>query len=503
MKKLIILFIIILLLVSCSSSSNKESEKPSLVNQESATPTISETSEDSGLLTINYTIFDKDYEEDIEKSWETYFEHKYGVKIILNYLNMKKNGIGYISDEELDGVMYLTHAPGYIYNKYIYSLIDDGKLYDLSKYYEEYTWQNDIEPAHLKPVTIGGKIFAIPVVSNTDILPRYYNKEYIEALGLKIPTTIGEFTEYLTATSIAYPETPPAYFSTLSVTHSTADIFRGFDVYLNANDESSICFNPKTNSFEDGVFSENFVSALSYIRMLQESNLMEIFKPRISIELPLELVLATEYNCTYYNGMTWPNRVPTYEFVTGYYLEGTNKEKLVEARKNISFYTLPVFTKSADSLMRDLNRILTWKEYSFDLQFGIEGLDYYYDSDISDVIIENDFLGIIQLAQKQTATQSEKEAWNFINNHPSSLIFETNTYFDAFTFSKMYTGDELLKFKQVSGFLSVPILMDLFNMEIATQDSIKAYKDQFYKYNIQEFIDDMNDRLGFTTTFNY
>ncbi|MBN2852925.1 MAG: hypothetical protein JXQ23_09355 [Clostridia bacterium] len=507
-RKLVLLIIIILLVAGCNSNEKVvESNKPVIQSNDlelsdmsngPETPDINNSDESISILDVNYIISDSYYNYDIDSSisWSNYFNDKYDISINLNYINNKT--IDYVFNEKIDGVLYLTNGAAYIYNKYIYNMIENNKLLDLKPYYVKYNWDQLIDSKYIKPVSNGAKIFAIPVASNITVLQRYYNSEYLKSLNISIPMTIDEFTEYLAQVKNLYPESYPLFFNQNSAGHCTADLFRSFDVYINAYNESAISFNPKTESFEDAVFSDNFNLAFSYIRMLQENEYMNAFSLQPG-DLPDSLILASEFNFTYYRGQTRPNRKPDYEYQVGYFLEGINKEKLVEMKKDISFYVLPEFSGNADSLMERLNIVLRNSDYYFDLKYGIEEVNYEYGSNNGEVMIKNEFRGILQPENTQYSIISDKEVEEFISSYPNELMYETNTYYDLFTFSKMLSGENSLNFKKFGDSYNTKLLMDMFNTEINISNSIETYKTEFKKYGINTLINSFNKKLGFTT----
>ncbi|MBN2852307.1 MAG: hypothetical protein JXQ23_06170 [Clostridia bacterium] len=497
MRKLSIVVLMILFLIGCNKSTENPFESaPEELTVNPPVPTFSALIENNERADINYAINDYLYDEIKENPilFAAYFEGKYGIKINLNYFNMKS--IDYILEKKPEGIIFLSNG----YNKEIYQLIDNGRLYDISRFYDKYNLRQIIDQAYITPISKNGKIYAIPAISKATILPRYYNKEYLESLGLSVPVTIEEFTNYMIEVKKTYPDTYPLYVSAANVGQSTADLFRSYKVYLNAYNGSAICYNPKTGSIEDEVFSENFEAALSYIRMLQDNKYMEIFSLQNN-KLPEELALASEFNFTYFKGNTWAKRIPEYEYMTGYYLKGINKEQLVEAKRDISFYVLPAFSEKADSLMEPLNKMLTDKKYYYDMKYGMEGIDYTYISSINQVVRINDFRGISQIQQIDYSAD-EKLAEDIISNYQAEMVYETNSFFDLDSFSKTLTFTENKRLSYFSD-SSVQVFVDLFNKDISIEDSIQAYKTEFNRQHIKTLIDSFNEKLRFTSSYEY
>ncbi|MBN2851276.1 MAG: extracellular solute-binding protein [Clostridia bacterium] len=318
MKKLIIVFAVFLLLVGCNTSTGDIT--PSL---HAEAPSISPVDSNINEEKVNdFNVYlNSDYQmyEDIP-SWEEYFKQKTGIEIQVNYMD----GFGVTDPKQLqkDGAIYYVGS-----QKLIYRIIDDISLSPLNKYYDLYNWYQYIDQAYVDLLRKGDDILAIPCISQPFVRARFYNKTYLEQTGLKVPETTDEFMNFLIDSHKSNPKQYQIVINLNGLSRQLADIFRAYDIYVSTYNNSMIGFNPKTSSFEDGVFSENFVFAYSYLQTLREMEIL-LFNPPGINGYTINYPLATEYSMIYssdYSYMEDDQTTPDFEYEKGYYLRGINQ----------------------------------------------------------------------------------------------------------------------------------------------------------------------------------
>lgn len=501
MKKLIGIFLLLLILLYGCSKSSLEIDKSIISNGEKSTEITIISKEDNSevSLNLNYLIWERTGKEGA--TWSNYFEEKHGIKINLNYVNQ----IGPVQaiENELGGIIYLNNYFGNRYNTEINIVLNDkvNELYDLTEYYEQYNLYEFIDSKLIKTVSIADNIYAIPVSSEERVYPRYYRKETIDRIGCSIPSSISELTDYLRTAKKLDNEFYPMFINVGTMTHCSADIFRAFDVYVNTNEESMITLNPKTNSYEDAVFSGNFNQVYTYLEMLQEENLLLLYHPIKDREMiiPKDIKLATEYNCIYSNLYNYPELIPEYEYYSGYYLEGINYEKLVEVRKDVVYYLFPKSIKNIDNTMQNFYSVFTDSTYTNDLLYGIEGVDYDV---INEIINYNSKLNIRQINQPYSIDKLGDETQNDYLEYDSRMKYEASTPFDILTFGKAL-DDVYPGYANFAKYVASTAVMELFHNDLNCEEAILIYKTEFNKYNIKGFIDELNKKINVTTQYDY
>ncbi|MCK5812014.1 MAG: hypothetical protein KAG94_03900 [Clostridiales bacterium] len=502
MKKLSLIILLFIFIVGCSKTGNI-APKISQMNSENPFPSTSYKNQDEvDSIDILYPIFTRDWEKLENSDWEKYFFDIHGIKLHIEYVN--GYGPSHVFDNNLEGVMYLTNGNGFFYNQHINLVLNKYEVNTLNKYYEEYNWYQYIDSKYILPVTKNGEIKAVPCISNQLTLPRYYNKKYLTMLDMDVPDTISGFSEYLSSVKQIDSSFYPMYINVFNISQSTSDIFRAFGTYIGVIEESAITYNPITSSIEDGVFSPNFESGLQYIRMLEETKLLKIYNFQTDVEVgkkPNDFQFATaERGTVLYNPLLREEK-PDYEFLKGYYLVGINHEYLVPAYRNISYYVFPKTISNMDGTVALFNQLITDRNYFYDLQYGIEGINYTL---FNNHIDRDMILQLNQIIPNENPTQTEIDSFNILNSLPEELYYELNSNLDMFNLMAILSSEDSKNFN--GGFFNIMApynLMNLFNDENSVSDNIEVYKNEFAKYQIGNIINQMNDNLGFKTIYDY
>ena len=167
--------------------------------------------------------------------WQEYIKEKNGIDILINYLAFYPETV---NDLNINGVVYLNYQKGvpFEFNTTVFEYYDDNIAYELSEYYQEYGWNQLINPDYINALTVDGKIYAVPTTANKYIIPRYYNKEILEKLDSVVPESVNEFYEYLLKVKELYSENTN-YYPYVVLNHrfasSVSDIARAYGVYFN------------------------------------------------------------------------------------------------------------------------------------------------------------------------------------------------------------------------------------------------------------------------------
>lgn len=452
--------------------------------------------------------------------WQSLIYEKFGLDINVIYEYRTPEDIQ--TEEIFDNtIIYLNFTQGYPYefNTDVKKFSDDAISHDLSPYYLKYKWDDFVDSGYIEYLKTNEKIFAVPAPSDKYILPRHYNKEYLMELNLEIPTNITDFYSYLSLTKQLnsyddsfYPMCVPGHY----LTQSTADIFRAFGVFFNSTDNLTITYNPNTGSFEDGVFSTGIESALEYIRDLQYKDLLLICgvtygnssdgTPNVMFNNDYSKInkkFSTEYGAIYVpekqgfiregtGGLNQTN----YESVPGYSLTGINSNNIYEVNSNLAFYIFPKTNRNINETIELFNTIFTQSDYYANFKYGIDEIDFTVIDDAIVAIPPStgaflDLKSINPLGSQSFISQNTA----IINNLSNNQWFEKN----VFTMYRTYLDPE----DNLNAHSQQALVNMLFNKSLSPYDSIDEYKRVFKTVGLEKIIDNLNEKLGVATEYNY
>ncbi len=228
---------------------------------------LPEMFESVNLLSIYQPAGNKDEKYFNLMSWQDYIFQKFGLEINMFYSQEEVGGVS--------AVYYFNSRIKYPYSRVdqVFNYVNPDMAYDLTPYYEKYGWDSLIASEYIEALKVDGSIYAIPTTPNKYIIPRYYNAEYLNQLDMEVPTDINSFRNYLVESKKIMEGDGlllPMFIPQRQMFPCMSDIFRAFGAYVNSEYNSTMSFNPNTQSFEDAVYSENIETALGFVKSLQE-----------------------------------------------------------------------------------------------------------------------------------------------------------------------------------------------------------------------------------------
>ena len=438
--------------------------------------------------------------------WQTYIQKKFGIEIYVDYQLLSSDSI-LKKNRLIDGLLYLKYneISVSVNNTEVLRLSNGDFAYNLAPYYEKYGWNKFIEKQYMDALNINGSIYAIPAADMKYIVPRYYNAEYLEKLDMDVPETISQFHEYLLATkelnagdNTFYPMVVfPMY------TLCTADIFRAYGVYFNSIMNNARVFNPNTNSFEDGVFSENIEEAVGFIRQLQQEELFIVYD-MFGIEggvSNFNKKLATEYNVVYntkkFGFSPYSLAEFAYERTNGYYLTHINLDNVCEIRSDLAFYMFPKSIENINGTIELFNRLFTDSQYYADLRFGIEETDYYVIDGIP--VKQEPNVGVL-LNLKQIKPIYDRSASNspesieIAESISNELAYENNVFNQKWSYSDRGVNRDSNQDNSIE---------ILFDKELSPYDAIEKYRSEFRKSGKLAILNELNEKIGAVSIYDY
>ena len=305
------------------------------------------------------------------------------------------------------------------------------------------------------------------------------------------------------------------FTTNLHLSVSTSDIFRAFNVFLNSEFNSSIAYNPTTETIEDGVFSPDMETGLQYIRMLQYERLFGIASLGKQQEKDgitenkfltdfssIDKLFATEYGAIYdsrYDFFILDSGAEIgYDYIEGYFLEGTNTKNVCEVRQNISFYLFPKSIENIDGVIELFDMVFSKTEYYYDVKYGIEDRDYHIDESTGQVLAitpsKGSFVGLHTI-NEQIAEEYNDKGRNAIDDINSGNMFIKNIFTQVFA----YADDR----EDLSNYMNTYSLDSIFNDNLIPLEAINEYKNNFIKSGGVGLIMNLNSNLGKTSGYDY
>lgn len=199
------------------------------------------------------------------KNWKEGFEKLTGIK--LDY-NGPGTGAQYYTDLDL---AYANKTEPDVFN------VGDGKLTvyagkgavaDLTELFNKSSLKDRIDPKVMESVTIDGKIYGIPFEEGGGTVT-YVRQDWLDACGLKAPTTYDEFVNMLREFKKKYPDkipmTAPALYKDQAYMY-----LREF--YQDANPD----FVKVDGKWVDGMTQDNMKAALQRLQDVYKEGLLDL-----------------------------------------------------------------------------------------------------------------------------------------------------------------------------------------------------------------------------------
>lgn len=514
MKKIILFVMVILIFLSgCNENAlHNETENPDIkysnapLNSDSRLPEILDP---VSLLSIYQPAGIKDEKYFNLMGWQEYIKDKLNIEINVFYSSKELTGV--------QAVYYFNSRIDYPYARVdqVFDYVNPDMAYDLTPYYEKYGWDRYIESDYIEALKIDGSIYAVPTASQKYIIPRYYNAEYLKSLSMDVPTDINSFQNYLIESKKIMEGDGillPMFIPQRQMFPCMSDIFRAFGAYVNSEQNSTMSFNPNTQSFEDAVFSENIEAALGFIKSLQEQGLMGINGEAHSHEisntenqfigdrLQVNKNFATEYNFVYDNEFNsfkkFLSAAPGYESVSGYYLEHINSKNVCEIRSDMGFYVFPKNIQNIHGTIDLFNSIMTDKTNYANLLYGVENVDYVVVNEEIFPILPD--IGTFPGIRMLTAVEDSNNYYSpgnigIISELTQDLLYESNIF------------NQMTRYRNIVGNSTVTgsFHNHLFMTGVSTSDAVEEYKRWFFGWGMNETIEKLNERIGAVSAYDY
>lgn len=163
------------------------------------------------------------------------------------------------------------------------SFIEKGAILPLDDYLKDNTAWLSLPKEMREMYEINGHIWAIPSSYYYNCETRTYRTDWLETLGMEMPTDLTGFKAFCEAVlaSDAIEQTPVAATADLSW---AVDILAAFGVYIDADGRLPYAYDPDADCFADGLLSENAVAAFEYLRTLYQEGAICLYMDTLTYD---------------------------------------------------------------------------------------------------------------------------------------------------------------------------------------------------------------------------
>jgi ABC-type glycerol-3-phosphate transport system substrate-binding protein len=384
MKKIFTILLVISLLFSgCSNTSTQDPHKQN-------------TSEEKKIK-IFYPRRDQIPEDYYVSDWKDYIDKKYGYDVELEYIRLKTDGNfwnkgridiqEFIKNHETDGLVYITDF------EILNQLKEAHLLLPVDSYIDGLRWLGNPTPGTLDAFSdSSGNMWAVPLTDNILSGFRIFDKDMLDAAGVEVPQTIEELFEYA---KVAAREDFDGngvndtylfefilngrfhlFEGSEYVISSFDDIFRAFGCYGSPGEP--IQYNPYSNKFENFVNKENFIEAMTFIKLLFDENLI-IEWSRIENEYNTASMYSMQSTGTYRNN--------AYSF----YISGPNEKYLIREKYQCLGMAVLTNTRNPEEKLSNFLDLAVGNPDGYvDLIYGFE--DKFYEDRITYYSLLGDYM---------------------------------------------------------------------------------------------------------------
>lgn len=493
-------FLLMILINGCTSSKNIEKKQ---IN-------TSETNMIGMNIMLAESVNSPKY--DHIKEWEAFMKENYKIEINIEYIaatDFIQYGMGkYIPEVIQDGY------EGFIFigkNSWqIEDLAKKGLILPLSEYLDN----NEIFralPARMKEQLklTDGEMWSIPVSDICSPYIRLYNNEWLTKLELKKPETLEELYEALKGFTYGDPNNTKAQDTYgISVKRdyelsSLMDLFLANGCYIAPTGVSSITFDRQTGTYEDSFLKSGARETLELISSMTSEGIVK----QTDIKSFKDYTDSKNIG-SYADYVSIGDNSDFADYSYSFYLKGYNEVKtyLGIATAITSSYVLSANTKNPQEIVdKFINTFYGSDEGYYSAFSGLKDIDYLYENKLFTDISGIKGVRILNVYSPYLKSNGYSSVDNNNVEEYSSFEFFENE-------ANMLSTNNMLYFAGLSdGPYTFPNFSDsarlLVNKVISQNDSVdnllKQYLDNMKKGNFQEYIDEMNSKIGKATVNKY
>jgi len=262
---LVVILITVLLIGGCSPNSSSETSVPKFDYEDLSLPTDLEIVAPA----FFYNSGDETVTVDERNEWTDAMSERYGVYITVTvpvdtaYLSTIQQAY----NQEIHGIVNVGGLDVVQYMK------DGGAILPLDDYLADNPNWLSLPEEMRNMYMIDGHIWAIPSSFYYTLKTRSFRTDWLQQLGLEVPTDLNSLKEYALAVANSGIEgTAICGGSDLSW---AMDILNAFGVRIDASGQFGYAYDPETGTYIDGFLQPEAADALQYLRDLYEAGAIE------------------------------------------------------------------------------------------------------------------------------------------------------------------------------------------------------------------------------------
>ena len=258
-----------------SSASTPESSSASTAASQSSPE--SSCAEEPVELLITRPLYFGDVSDypDLKEEWMTMVEEKYGIKVTVNALarNEYTQKINLLmTSKDVTGLVGLFSTNEILMYK------DQNAIEPIGDYLSgNETWKSMPEDMQ-NLYQFDGDLWGLPAGFTQNMFTRTMRKDWLDNLGLSVPTTIDEFYEVVRAFTYDDPDgngVDDTYGLTAAGTCNLQDIFQSFNARLNTDGSRSITYDPEANAWIDTMLKPEMAECLTFLNKLYSEGILD------------------------------------------------------------------------------------------------------------------------------------------------------------------------------------------------------------------------------------
>lgn len=477
---------------------------------------------------IKSVIWDENEIYKNSESWEKYIEDTFDINIKIEQIARNPmepfNYLNIINSSGEEGLVYFDNPMMF------YQFVKNGALMSLDDYPLPSYIDNSYKTISSNFYEYNNRRYGIPIENGLLESSRIYYTQWFGDKMVSDINTIGEFYENMFEITFNDPDnnklddTPGLEINIWKINEELPDISKAFGCYFPYESSYSISYNPLTSSFEDTVFSKDFIEYMTFLKSMAEKRILvtdaldkgEVLasdNPNINPYIRFRKPLATFWGKIY-------NYTNSEEYSIGsLYLEGNNTELLHELRGYYGFkcYGILSGTKNPAEYIKLVDEVFSSDDrYYLALMYGVPELDYKtYEGNRIAYMLDDTILNI-DAPHKGIYSHSVNKIPVYRGNYDQiySLYEEKIIAYKSTIEQLDYKKSFALPFENTFQYLSesgyfdhnMPeyiniIVNPVLNNGIRIDDAINEYKRQFfiagYDFKLTEFNRNINSEITF------
>ena len=458
-------------------------------------------------------------------------EEKYGIKVTVNALarNEYPQKINLLmTSKDVTGLV------GVFSTNEILMYKDQDAIEPIGEYLaNNETWKS--MPQEMQDLYVfDGDLWALPAGFTQNMFTRTIRKDWLDNLGLEVPTTLDEFTEAMRAFTFDDPDgngVDDTYGLTAAGTWNLQDIFQAFNARLNTDGSRSITYDPEANAWIDTMLKPEMVDCLTYLNELYTDGILdaEVFTNSGST-MREHLWSGAAGSTFYWLGNTRSEAMPYLEKITPdvelaeipYMTSDYISKNINHVWYGCVPYVMVKGTENADKMINEaVDLMLGSQDSHFDFAYGIEGTTYRVEGNTVYTLMDESTGTVMPYPSLTTSIPAYYDDWNFLTDALDEdakaealqlMDFKKHTANDGIAAGYVYSITEAQNainsatWQMVGGDIDAAFetaVSSAITGSATVQDAIDKYISEVKSLGAQDVLDELNDFCGYTSDLKY